>query len=140
MGLFNALKLEKRRKRFRWHDWDWKRRQLKLKEKYDPLEGASQATGIVLKKIEISAKQPHSALRRCVRVQLIKNGKQVTAFLPGMNAAKYVDEHDEVLIEAIGGGMGRARGDLPCVRYKVIKVNGQPLKLLVKGKIEKARR
>ncbi|MDI6048191.1 hypothetical protein QLS28_16730, partial [Flavobacterium sp. LB3R18] len=28
------------------------------------------------------SKQPNSAIRKCVRVQLIKNGKRVTAFVP----------------------------------------------------------
>ena len=28
----------------------------------------------------MEAKQPNSAIRKCVRVQLIKNGKKVTAF------------------------------------------------------------
>ena len=30
----------------------------------------------------VEAKQPNSAIRKCVRVQLIKNGKKVTAFVP----------------------------------------------------------
>lgn len=31
--------------------------------------------------IGVEAKQPNSAIRKCVRVQLIKNGKKVTAFV-----------------------------------------------------------
>jgi small subunit ribosomal protein S23e len=34
----------------------------------------------VLEKVGVEAKQPNSAIRKCVRVQLIKNGKKVTAF------------------------------------------------------------
>ena len=79
-------------------------------------------------------------MRKCVRVQLVKNGKQVTAFRPGNEAIKMVDEHDEVMIERIGGKQGRSKGDIPGVRYQVIKINDQPLSQLVKGKIEKARR
>jgi hypothetical protein len=30
----------------------------------------------------VEAKQPNSAIRKCVRVQLVKNGKKVTAFVP----------------------------------------------------------
>jgi hypothetical protein len=30
----------------------------------------------------VEAKQPNSAIRKCVRVQLIKNGKKITAFVP----------------------------------------------------------
>jgi small subunit ribosomal protein S12 len=79
-------------------------------------------------------------MRKCVRVQLIKNGKHVTAFLPRDGAQKMVDEHDEVLIERIGGKMGRSKGDIPGVRWQVIKVNDQSLNALLRGKIEKARK
>ncbi len=51
-----------------------------LIKKLDPLGGAPQGRGIVLEKVGIAAKQPNSAVRKCVRVQLIKNGKTVTAF------------------------------------------------------------
>ena len=113
---------------------------LRLKSKSDPLEGSSQAKGIVLEKVQLEAKQPNSAMRKCVRVQLIKNGRQVTAFLPRDGAQKMVDEHDEVIIECIGGAMGGSKGDIPGVRWQVIKVNDQSLDALLKGKIEKARK
>ncbi len=140
MGLLNARKLQSRRKHFRWSSFDYKKKALHLREKADPLGAASQGRGIVLEKVEIEAKQPHSAMRKCVRVQLIKNNKQVTAFVPGNLASRFIDEHDEVIIERIGGKMGRAKGDIPCVRFQVIKVNDQPLAMLVRGKIEKGRR
>jgi len=79
-------------------------------------------------------------MRKCVRVQLVKNGKQVTAFLPGDGASKLVDEHDEVIIECIGGAMGRSKGDIPGVRWRVMKVNDQSLNALLRGKLEKARK
>ncbi len=44
---------------------------MNLKKKSDPLVGSSQAKGIVLEKIQLEAKQPNSAMRKCVRVQLI---------------------------------------------------------------------
>lgn len=140
MGLLSARKLQKRRKRFRWSSFEYKQKALRLKERSDPLGGASQARGIVLEKIELEAKQPNSAMRKCVRVQLIKNNKQVTAFVPGNLASRFIDEHDEVLIESIGGKMGRSKGDIPCVRFQVIKVSDQPLAMLVRGKIEKGRK
>lgn len=111
-----------------------------LKKKSDPLVGASQAKGIVLEKVQREAKQPNSAMRKCVRVQLIKNGKQITAFLPGDGATKLVDEHDEVVVECIGGNMGRSKGDIAGVRWQVLKVNDQSLNALLRGKIEKARK
>jgi small subunit ribosomal protein S12 len=140
MGILGARKMKQNRKKFRWSSFTYKRKALNLYEKADPLEGKSQAKGIVLEKIELEAKQPNSAMRKCCRVQLIKNGKQITAFIPGNLAQKFIDEHDEVLIERIGGKMGRSKGDIPCVRFQVIAVNDQPLHLLVSGKIEKGRR
>ncbi len=139
-GLFAARKMKQMRKELRWHDSYYKRRVLRLKEKYDPLEGAPQARGIVLEKVGIEARQPNSGIRKCVKVQLIKNGKIVTAFAPGDGAIKFIDEHDEVIIEGIGGRKGRSLGDLPGVRYKVVKVVGISLKELIKGKKEKPRR
>jgi small subunit ribosomal protein S12 len=139
-GLYTARKMKRDRQKFRWSDRYYKRRVLRLKEKAEPLEGAPQARGIVIEKVGIEAKQPNSAIRKCVKVQLIKNGRQVTAFAPGNNAISFIDEHDEVVIEGIGGRMGRSMGDIPGVRYKVIKVNGVSLQELIKGKIEKPMR
>jgi len=139
-GLYAGKKLMQRRKHFRWSYRTYIRRTLDLKRKADPLKGASQAKGIVLEKVQLEAKQPNSAMRKCVRVQLIKNGKQVTAFAPGDGAIKLIDEHDEVIIECIGGKMGRSMGDIPGVRWQVIKLNDQSLNALRRGKIEKARK
>ena len=139
-GLGAGKKLKRRRKQFRWNDEKYKEKALRLKERSDPLEGSPQAKGIVLEKIQLEAKQPNSAMRRCVRVQLIKNGRQVTAFMPGDGAQKLIDEHDEVIVECIGGKMGRAKGDIPGVRWQVIKVNDQSLLGLRQGKVEKARK
>ncbi|MFP3871403.1 MAG: 30S ribosomal protein S12 [Candidatus Natronoplasma sp.] len=136
-GLNAARQLKKNRQKFRWSDMDYKRRKLGLKEKTDPLEGAPQGKGIVLEKVGIEAKQPNSAIRKCVKVQLIKNGRQVTAFAPGEGAISYIDEHDEVLIEGIGGMRGKAKGDIPGVRYKVVKVNRVALSELIAGRKEK---
>ena len=136
----NARKLIKSSKKFRWKDRKYKVRTLGLYAKADPLEGASQAKGLVLEKVQKEAKQPNSAMRKCCKVQLKKNGKVVTAFIPGNLAQKFIDEHDEVMIERIGGKQGRTKGDIPGVRFQVIKVNDQPLRMLVKGRIEKGRR
>jgi len=139
-GINAAGRLMKRRTVSRWLDDKFTKRALNSKAKSDPLGGTSQATGIVLEKLQLEAKQPNSAMRKCVRVQLVKNGRQVTAFLPGDGATKLVDEHDEVMIESIGGKMGRAKGDIPGVRWQVIKVNDQSLRALLSGKLEKARK
>ena len=136
-GINTARKLERSRQKLRWSDRYYKRRILKLREKADPLEGSAQAKGIVLEKVGIEAKQPNSAIRKCVKVQLIKNGRQITAFAVGDGAINFIDEHNEVLVEGIGGRMGRSYGDLPGVRYKVIKVNDVSLNELVRGRKEK---
>ncbi|MBS3116617.1 30S ribosomal protein S12 [Candidatus Woesearchaeota archaeon] len=133
-GLGAAKKLQKRRRQFKLIS------RSKRKKRVDPLGGSSQAKAIVLEKVQVEAKQPNSAMRKCARVQLVKNGKQVTAFMPGDGAQKLINEHDEVIVECIGGKMGRAKGDLPCIRWQVIKVNDQSLDALLKGKVEKARR
>ena len=140
MGLKSAFKKLKDRKKFRWKSRKYKVKTLNLYAKSDPLAGANQAKGIVLSKIQKEAKQPNSAMRKCCKVQLTKNGKTVTAFIPGNLGQKFIDEHDEVMIERIGGKQGRSKGDIPGVRYKVVQVNDQYLARLVKGKIEKGRR
>ncbi len=136
-GLYTARKLSASRQKFRWSDRYYKRRATKLKEKSDPLEGSAQARGVVLEKVGVEAKQPNSAIRKCVKIQLIKNGRQITAFAVGDGAINFIDEHDEVLVEGIGGRMGRSYGDIPGVRYKVIKVNNVSLDELVRGRKEK---
>ena len=136
-GEFAARKLIKKRKQFRWSDMYYKRRMLHLDIKADPLTGAPMAKGIVLEKVGVESKQPNSAIRKCVRTQLIKNGRVITAFLPGDGALNVVDEHDEVVVEGIGGSRGGAMGDIPGVRWKVATVNSVSLKQLVLGKKEK---
>jgi len=128
MGMFNARTIKKKRKSFRDNRLPDKKRR------------SSQARGIVVKKIQKEAKQPNSAMRKCCRVQLIRSGKEVSCFIPGNLAQKFIDEHDEVLIERIGGKQGRTKGDLSGVRFQVIKVNDQPLSRLWQGKIQKGRR
>lgn len=139
-GEFAARKLIERRQQFRWSDMYYKRRMLRLDVKADPLKGAPMARGIVLEKVGVESKQPNSAIRKCVRIQLIKNGRLITAFLPGDGALNVVDEHDEVIVEGIGGSRGGSMGDIPGVRWKVVTINGVSLKQLVLGKKEKPMR
>jgi len=136
-GMYAARKLKKDHKNFRWSDRKYSRRALKLDVKADPLGGAPQARGIALEKVGVEAKQPNSGIRKCIRLQLIKNGKQITAFCPHDGAINFIDEHDEVVVERIGGRMGGAMGDIPGVRWKVIAVNNVDLRQMVLGKKEK---
>ena len=136
MGEFAARNLVKKRKTAKWASKAGKKKILKLWRK-DPLEGAPLGRGIVLKKKGVEQKQPHSGIIKCVRVQLIKNGVQVTAFVPGTNAIKFIDEHDEVTIAGVGGSQKSAVGSMHGIKYKVIGVNGASLNELLKGKKEK---
>ena len=60
----------------------------------------------------VEAKQPNSAIRKCIRVQLIKNGKKITAFVPRDGCLNFIEENDEVLIAGFGR-RGHAVGDIP---------------------------
>ena len=83
--------------------------------------GASAAAGIVVEKVAVEAKQPNSAVRKCVRVQLKKNNKRITAFVPKDGGMTFIDENDEVLVTGFGRS-GHAVGDLPGVRFQIAKV------------------
>lgn len=135
-GLFAGRKLKEDRKRYK----KSKKKARRHFKKHDPLGGAPQARGLVLKKKAVEVKQPHSGLRKCVVVQLLKNGKTVTAFVPGKGAIDIIDEHDQVLIERVGGPQKGQMGDIPGVKFRVIKVNGVSLKEILKGKEEKPMR
>lgn len=104
--------------------------------KANPLKGAPHAKGIVVERIGIEAKQPNSAIRKCVRVQLIKNGKKIAAFVPNDGCLNFIEENDEVLISGFGR-KGHSVGDIPGVRFKVIKVAGVALISLFLRKKEK---
>jgi small subunit ribosomal protein S12 len=60
----------------------------------------------------MTPKKPNSALRKVARVRL-SNGKEVTAYIPGVD--HNLQEHSIVLVRG-----GRVR-DLPGVRYHVIR-------------------
>ncbi|CAH8338029.1 unnamed protein product [Eruca vesicaria subsp. sativa] len=47
----------------------------------------------------IAAKQPNSAIRKCDRVQLIKNGNMIVAFVFNDGFMNYIEENDEVLLD-----------------------------------------
>ncbi len=139
-GEYAGRNLDRKRRKYKWLSKRWKRRKLKLKEKYDALEGAPQARGIVLEKKTLEQKQPHSGLIKCVKVQLIRNGRVVIAHAPRDKAINFIDEHDEVLIAGLGGSQRGQMGSIPGVRYKVVAVNGADLQMLRKGKKEKPKR
>ncbi|VDM55482.1 unnamed protein product [Angiostrongylus costaricensis] len=154
-GIRTARKLKIHRQSQRWCDKAYKKAHLGTRWKSNPFGGASHAKGIVLEKIfasrqieldyfewlwvsGVEAKQPNSAIRKCVRVQLIKNGKKITAFVPNDGCLNFVEENDEVLVSGFGRS-GHAVGDIPGVRFKIVKVANTSLSALFKGKKERPR-
>merc|ERR1712174_126494 len=133
MGNKRARKLRNPRRTNRWADLDYKKAHLGTTLKANPFGGSSHAKGIVVEKLGVEAKQPNSAIRKCVRVQLIKNSKRITAFVPNDGSLNYIEENDEVLVSGFGRS-GHAVGDIPGVRFKVVKVAGVSLLALFKGK------
>ncbi|CAC27060.1 40S ribosomal protein S23 [Guillardia theta] len=135
-GICAGRKLKNLRKRQKWNDKDYARKHSLSAKKANPMRGSSHAKGIVIEKIGIEAKQPNSAIRKSVRVQLIKNGKKIAAFVPNDGCLNFIEENDEVLISGFGR-KGRSVGDIPGVRFKVVKVAGVALLALFRRKKEK---
>lgn len=84
----------------------------KTKKKNTALEGHPQQRGVCLLVKTMTPKKPNSALRKVARVRL-SNGKEVTAYIPGID--HNLQEHSIVLVRG-----GRVR-DLPGVRYHIIR-------------------
>lgn len=138
MGILAGRKLLRKRKANKWASKKYKKRALGSWFKSNPMGGTSMAKGIILEKVGVEAKQPNSAIRKCVRVQLIKNGKKITAFVPGDGCLNFCDDNDEVLVIGFGRS-GHSVGDFPGVRFKIAKVANVGLLALYKGKKEKPR-
>jgi small subunit ribosomal protein S12 len=139
-GEFAALRLVNKRKKERLLKKTWKRRKFRLKQKYDAVGCVPMAKGLVLAKGVLQQKQPHSGLIKTVKVQLIKNGKTVGAYVPYDGAINFIEEHDEVLIQGLGGSQRGQMGCIPGLKYRVIAVNGADLYQVTKGKKEKPKR
>src|SRR6476660_881814 len=82
------------------------------KSKVRDLEQSPQRRGVCLIVKTQTPKKPNSALRKVARVRLT-NGKEVTAYIPGID--HNLQEHSIVLVRG-----GRVR-DLPGVRYHIIR-------------------
>uniref|UniRef100_A0A2K6PWI2 Small ribosomal subunit protein uS12 n=1 Tax=Rhinopithecus roxellana TaxID=61622 RepID=A0A2K6PWI2_RHIRO len=80
MGKCRGLRTARKLCNQKWHDKQYKRAHLGTALKANPFGGASHAKGIMLEKVGVEVTQPNSAIRKCVRVQLIKNGKKITHF------------------------------------------------------------
>ncbi|MDY7009448.1 MAG: 30S ribosomal protein S12 [Planctomycetota bacterium] len=88
------------------------RRKQVAKKKNVALERCPQKRGVCTLVKTMTPKKPNSALRKVARVRL-SNGKEVTAYIPGID--HNLQEHSIVLVRG-----GRVR-DLPGVRYHVIR-------------------
>merc|ERR1711998_86989 len=75
-GINAARKLRTMRRQQRWASKGYKKAHLGTQFKCNPFGGSSHCKGIVLEKIGIEAKQPNSAIRKCVRAQLIKTARR----------------------------------------------------------------
>ncbi|KAI5148968.1 small subunit ribosomal protein S23e [Enteropsectra breve] len=137
-GLFAASTLRKKNQLKRRHDTLYHKRQ--LGKIYKGVMGTKpQAKGIVLDKIGVEAKQPNSAVRKVCRVQIISTGKNLLAFAPKDGALKVIEQNDEVTVEGLGR-KGKAVGDMPGIKYKIVKVGGVSLSAILSGKREKPTR
>jgi small subunit ribosomal protein S23e len=134
-GMRAGGKLRDHRRAQRWNDKDYNKAHIISKWK-TPFGGASHASGIVIKRVSVEAKQPNSACRKCVKVQLRKNSKNVTAFVPGDGNLEFIDENDRVLVAGLGR-RGHSVGDLPGVRFKAVHVAGIGLRALFMKKKDK---
>uniref|UniRef100_A0A8C2NC11 Small ribosomal subunit protein uS12 n=1 Tax=Cricetulus griseus TaxID=10029 RepID=A0A8C2NC11_CRIGR len=121
-GLHTARKLHSHQWDGKWHDKRYKKAHLGTALKANPFRGASHG---------LKAKQPNSAIWKCVRVQVIKNSKKITAFVPNDGCLNFIEENDEVLVAGFSDILG--------VHFKVVKVANVSLLALYKGKKESPR-
>ncbi|OAG30011.1 small subunit ribosomal protein S23e [Nematocida displodere] len=139
LGLYCGGILKRKHHLKRKADPKYKARILRTKFLHDPIRGAPQAKGIVLEKIGLGAKQPNSAIRKAVRIQLIKNGKKITAYVPKDGMLNSIEINDTVTVEGFGN-KGRSKGDIPGVSFKVSKIGDASLMAIYLGKKEKSSR
>jgi len=88
------------------------RKKVVKKSKVRDLDSSPQRRAVCLIVKTQTPKKPNSALRKVARVRLT-NGKEVTAYIPGVD--HNLQEHSIVLVRG-----GRVR-DLPGVRYHIIR-------------------
>jgi small subunit ribosomal protein S23e len=139
LGLYCGGLLKRRQLIKRRADLKYRRRLQGRKYHHDPIRGASQAKGIVIEKIGVEAKQPNSAIRKAVRIQLIKNGKKITAYVPKDGLLNSIETNDTVTIEGFGN-KGKSKGDIPGIRFKVCKIGDDSVAAVYRGKSDRASR
>ncbi|KAJ7924852.1 ribosomal protein S12/S23 [Mycena leptocephala] len=136
-GLQAARKLRNDRRENRWADKTYKKRALgniyrtsppvaRPTQRDRPGEGRRRGQAAKLCHPEVCPGAAHQERKEgyCLR--------------PQRWVLNFVDENDEVLISGFGR-RGKAKGDIPGVRFKVVKVSGVGLLALWKEKKEKPR-
>ncbi|XP_042845045.1 40S ribosomal protein S23-like [Panthera tigris] len=139
-GLHTAKKLHSHRWDQKWHGKQYKQAHLGTALQANPFGGTSHAKRIVPEKVEVEAKQPNSAIRKHVRVQLIKNDpkkkkkkKKNHSPVPNDGCLNFIEENDEVPVVGFGH-KGHAVSDIPGVCVMVVKVANVSLFALYKGR------
>ena len=89
------------------------RKKARRKTRVPDLDQCPQKRGVCLQVRTQTPKKPNSALRKVARVRLNSNGKEITAYIPGID--HNLQEHSIVLVRG-----GRVR-DLPGVRYHIVR-------------------
>ncbi|MFQ6666636.1 hypothetical protein Gotur_032919 [Gossypium turneri] len=114
-------KLRTHRRRQRWANKDYKKSNLENEWK-KPFAGSSMPKAL--------------PLRRSETLQLIKNGKNIAAFVPNDGFLNYIEENVSTRSNLCNR---HTVGDIPGVRLTVVKVSGVSLLALFKEKKEKPR-
>jgi Ribosomal protein S12 len=143
-GLNAARKLKILRKKTYWKQ---KNERKKVQPHYiaDPLTNSGFVSGIVVEKGAVFTKirrRSTYGTRRLVKVQLMRTGQRVLAFVPFDGGIHYIDESDLVLLCKVrkGKNIGDIDVGAGSVKYKVIKVSGVSLYALTLEKKDKLRR
>ncbi|XP_043855126.1 40S ribosomal protein S23-like [Dromiciops gliroides] len=111
-GLRLAWKLRSHHWDQKWQDKQYKKAHLGTVLKANLFRDASHTKGIVLEKAGVEAKHSNSAIRKCVRVQLIKKRQENHHLCSQKGCLNFIEENNEV---AGFGQKGHAVGDIPGV-------------------------
>ena len=89
--------------------------------------------GTVVSYLEKEARQPSSGIRACWRISCGKKGILI-AYSPYDGLRDLIKIHDTVTIESQGGRKGGSMGDIPGVRFRIVKVGKTSCRQLFLGR------
>ena len=119
MGLRNATKLLKNRKKFRWRNRKYKVRTLNLFKKSDPLGGKNQAKGIVTEKIQKEAEQKF----RSKEQELLEKLNNYQSKLENIQKGSGEDEKNTLLTKEETLEIDKFKEEMIFVRSELRKVH-----------------